>query len=177
MICLLLSTIACGSSEPTIETPAGEMNLTAADLGPEWSLVGEQGLDEMQDMNQAPHIQDANMRMLGADTITGFVMSIVFSTKTVASAEGEMKGSTVQGFAESIQEQVPGATIETMEPPDVGDEATMVGGSHPELGLNIYMLAFRKANVIALFSLIGSADSITEETVADYTQKLEAKMQ
>ena len=178
VICLLLWATACGSAEPVIETPAGEMNLTAADLGPGWSLVGEQGLDDMddmQDMDQA-HIQDANMRMFGADSITGFAMSIVFSTKTVVSAEGEMKGATVQSFVDSIQGQVPGATLETLEPPDVGDEAALVGGTHPELGLNIYLVIFRKANVITMFSLIGSADSVTEETVADYAQKLEAKI-
>lgn len=180
LVCLLLSTIACGSEEkePVIETPAGEMNFTVADIGPEWSLIGDQGLDDMddmQDMDQA-HIQDANMRMFGADTITGFAMSIVFSTKTVASAEEEIKGTTVQSFVDSIQEQMAGANLETLEPPAVGDEASMVGGSHPELGLNIYMLIFRKANVIAMFSLIGSADSVTEETVADYAQKLEAKI-
>ncbi|MDY7078236.1 MAG: hypothetical protein SXV54_15075 [Chloroflexota bacterium] len=176
LVCLLLSTMGCGSGEPIIETPAGEMNFAVADLGSEWSLVEDQGLDDMQDMNQA-HIRDASLRMFGADAITGFAMSILFTTKTVASAEEEMKGATVQSFVDSIQEQVPGATFETLEPPSVGDEASMVGGGHPDLGLNIYMLVFRKANVIAMFSLIGSADSVTEETVADYAQKLEAKVQ
>jgi len=38
------------------------------------------------------------------------------------------------------------------------------------------LVIFRKANVITMFSLIGSADSVTEETAADYAQKLEAKI-
>ena len=180
-VCLVLSMIACGNGEsateePVIETSAGEINFSAADLGSDWSLMSDQGLDDMPDMKQ-PHIRDANMRMFGAAAISGMAMSIVFTTDTIVSAEKEMEGGTVQSFADDIQEQVPGAALETLEPPDIGDEATMVGGGHPDLGLNIYFVAFRKANVIVLFSLIGSADSVTEETALDYARKLEAKIQ
>ncbi len=177
LVCLLLSTITCGSEEkePVIETPAGEMNFTAADLDADWSLIGEQGLDEMPAMNQA-HVQDANMRMFGAEAITGMVTSIMVSTKTVASAESEMKADSVQNFGRDMEDQLAGLTLETLEPPDIGDEVVMHGGNYAEAGLNIYTVVFRKANVIAMFSLIGSADSVTEETVANYAQKLEAKI-
>lgn len=181
IVCLVLSLMACGAGESgikqaVIETPAGEINYSAADLGSDWSLMSDQGLDDMPEMKQA-HITDANMRMFGAETISGMAMSIVFTTNTIASAEKEMEGGSVQSFADDIREQVPGAALETLESPDIGDEATMVGGGHPDLGLNIYLVAFRKANVIVLFSLIGSADSVTEETVLDYARKLEAKIQ
>ena len=52
----------------------------------------------------------------------------------------------------------------------------MVGGSHPELGLNIYAVALRKANVLVMFNLIASADYATEERVVNFARKLEAKI-
>ncbi|MDY6876578.1 MAG: hypothetical protein SWK90_10325 [Chloroflexota bacterium] len=175
VICLLLLTIACGSKEPVIETLAGEMNLSAADIGPDWSLLEDQSLDEMPD-SDLPHVRDASMRMFGAEGITGMVISCVFSTKTVASAEREMAtGDVTSSFAEGLQEQVPEVTLETLEPPSIGDEAVMTGGSYSELGLNIYMLTFRKANVIVMFAVIGPEEFATEEAVAGYAQKLEAK--
>lgn len=179
IVCLLLSVVACGPKEEmkeeVIETPAKEMNFSAADLGPDWSQMQDLGLDVMPALDQ-PHIQDASMRMFGAETITGMVMSIVFSTKTVALAQEEMKGEIVQHLGRDIEEQVAGVTLETLEPPQIGDEVVMVGGNHPELGLNIYVLTFRKANVIAMFSLIGSEESVTEGVALDYARKLEAKI-
>jgi hypothetical protein len=175
-VCLLFSTAACGSSEPIIETPAGEINLSADELGSEWSLSLDQGLDDMPDMQQS-HILDANMRMFGTEGTMGMVMSIILSTKTVSSAEQEMKGATVQSFIDDIQEQVPGASLETLDPPDIGDEAAMVGGGHPDLGINIYLVTFRKSNIIVLFTLIGSSESTTEETALGYARQLEAKIQ
>jgi len=173
---LLLSAIACGSQESVIETAAAEMNLSAADIGPEWAVSIEQGLDETPELD-LPHIQDGNMRMFEAEGITGMAMGYVFSTKTVAAAEKEMESEgAASGFAKGLQKQVPEVTLETLQPPDVGDEAVMTGGSHPDLGLNVYMLAFRKANVIVMLSIIAPEEFATEETMADYASKIEARI-
>jgi len=179
VVCLLLLAVACGSQgapePPVIETPAGEMNFTVADLGPDWTLQADQGLDKMPDFSQ-PHIRDVSMRMFGAEKVTGLVISIVISTKTVASAEKEMAGDAVQGLGKNLQEQLPDVTLGPLTPPDLGDEAVMVGGSHADLGLNIYMVTFRKANVITMFSLIGSEESVTEAVARDYAGELEARI-
>lgn len=173
---LLLATIACGSKEPVIETPAAEMNLSAADIGPAWSLLEEGGTEDAPELN-LPHVQDANMRMFGAEGVTGMVMGYVFTTKTVASAEQEMAtGDVVSNFTEGFQKQMPGMALETMQPPDVGDEAVMVGGSHDELGLNVYMLTFRKANVIVMLAAVGPEEFASEEAMAGYAQKVEARI-
>jgi hypothetical protein len=176
IVCLLLSAAACGSSEPIIETPAKELNLSADDLGSGWSLTQDVGLDGMPEMQQS-HILDANMRMFGVEETMGMAMSIILSTKTVSSAEQEMKGATVQSFIDDIQSQVPGASLETLDPPDIGDEAAMVGGGHPDMGLNIYLVTFRKTNIIVLFTLIGSSESTTEESALGYARQMEAKIQ
>jgi len=175
MMCLLLSAVACGSKEAVIDTPAKEMNLSAADLGADWSQMADMGLDEMPSLAEE-HIQDASMRMLTTEKLQGMLITIVFSTKTVASAKTEMKGDAVQNMVESLQEQISEATFEQLEPPSVGDEAQMVGGNVPDLDYNVYVLTFRKANVMAVFSLIGPEDWITERLAAEYARKLEAKI-
>jgi hypothetical protein len=164
LVCLLLSAIACGSQEeaPIIETPASDMNFSAADLGAEWSQLQDTGLDDMPAMKQ-PHVQDANMRMFAADTITGLTTSVLLSTNTVASAQAEMKADGVQNFGQDIEEQLAGLTLESLEPPDIGDEVVMRGGNYAEASINIYVAVFRKANVIAMLSLIASEEFLTEE--------------
>ena len=117
------------------------------------------------------------MRMFEAEGITGMAMGYVFSTKTVAAAEKERESEgAASGFAKGLQRQVPEVTLETWQPPDVGDEAVMTGGSHPDLGLNVYMLAFRKANVIVMLSIIAPEEFASEETMADYASKIEARI-
>jgi len=176
VVCLLFSAIACGSKEPVIETPAAEMNLSAADIGSGWAVLTEQGLDETPELD-LPHVQDANMRVFGAEGVTGMVMGYVFTTKTVASAEQEMaSGDVTSSFTESVQEQVPGMTLETLQPPDAGDEAVMVGGSHPDLGLNVYMLTFRKANVIVMLAAVGPEEFASEAAMANYASRVEARI-
>jgi len=62
-----------------------------------------------------------------------------------------------------------------MDPPDVGDEATMVGGTHSDIGLNLYVIAFRKANVIGMLMVMGDASSIDEAVAAGLAEAMEAK--
>jgi hypothetical protein len=177
MVGLLLSTIACGSSEPVIETSTAEMNLRAADIGPGWTMSAEQDAEETPELD-LPHVQDGNMRMFEAEETIGMVIGYVISTKTVAAAEKEMaSGEATSSFEESLQAQVPEISLEMLQSPDVGDEAVMVGGSHPDLGLNIYMLTFRKANVIVMLAAIAPEEFASEEAMVNYAGKVEARIQ
>ena len=176
--CLLLATLACGSTqpaEPIIETAAKDMNLTAADLGFDWSLTGEQGVDEMEDISEED-VLDANLRMFASTELTGMVMSIVFSTESVSSAQQEMGDVTAQDLGADMEAQLPGLTFETLDPPAVGDEAVAIGGNYADLNMNVYVMAFRKTNVIVIFSLMGAEESVNENLLADYAQKLEARI-
>jgi len=174
---LLLATAACGGSkEPAIETPAAKMNLAAADIGPDWALLEEKGLAETPEL-KLPQIRDANMRSFEAEGITGMVMSYVFSTKTVASAEKEMaNGDITSNFMKGVQSQVPDMTFETTQPPDIGDEAVMIGGTYADLDLNVSMLTFRKGNVIVMLAAAGPEEVASEEAVSGYAQTVEARI-
>lgn len=169
---------ACGAAEPIIETPAGEMNFTAADLGARWSLQSEQGLSEL--MTDVPdHALDANVRSFVASDALEVLVGMTLSTKSVASAERELKGSFVQDIMTSLQEMGSDGTFEEMDPPDVGDEAIMIGGqtSISDVAVDAYALTFRKANVIAMVFLIGPEDFANSVNVTQYGEDLEARIQ
>lgn len=176
VVCLLLSITACGSGEPTIETPAAEMNLTVADLGPEWSLQQEQGKDELATTLQAGDLVDADMRIFAAAANQTMLVSQLISVKSVVSAKTTMAGEFVQAFTTGMQSLLPGVTLEELASPNVGEESVLMGGNVPDLDFNVYILAFRKTNVIATLFLMGPAESATEESVADYARKVEAKL-
>ena len=177
--CLVLATLACtltGSTESNIETPAADMNFSVADLGGDWSLVEEQGVGEMADIGEED-VLDANTRMFASEENTGLIMSIVLSTESVAAAKQEMQGDSIQDLGASMGAELPGAGLELLDPPDVGEEAVAVGGAYADLDMSVYMIAFRKANVIVMFSLMGSESSVDETLLVDYARQLEAKIE
>jgi hypothetical protein len=179
VLVLLASAMACGGSDtqaPIIEMEAAEINLTAADLGGDWSLQTDQGVDEIQDISEED-VLDANMRMFASNELTGMAMSIVFTTESVAAAKQEMKGDFVNDMREGLQADLPNLTLETLDPPNVGEESAMIGGNYADLEMNVYMLVFRKANAIAMFMVMGTEDTVTEGLIVDYAQKIEAKIQ
>ncbi len=176
MVLVLFAGVACGPKEATIQTPASSINFAAADLGPAWSLMRESGLDDLPEMKQ-PHVQDANMRMFGADSITGMAISVVFSTNSVDAARQEMSSDTVKNFGQDIKAQFPDMTMETLPSPQIGDEAVLVRGNLADLGVSVYLLTLRKANVIFMFTLIATEDVATEVLVLDYARKAEGKIQ
>ncbi len=188
VVCLLFSTVACGGGkpatptptpEPIIETAAAAMNLSAADLGSDWSLTGEETMETMKQGEEAdlpPYLRDANMRTFETERIGDLVVSIIFTTESVDSAKEEMAGGTIRDLAKAFQEQVPSATMESLSPPDVGDEAVMIGGSESTLSLNVYVITFRKANVIAMLMVMGPQESTAEDVALGYARKLEAKI-
>jgi predicted small lipoprotein YifL len=179
MACLLLSVVACGLKEPIIKTPAGEMNLSVADLGPNWSLNWEQDLNELLEVVEIPrHVLDVNRRSFGCRFMEPFgaaasIISWTISTKSVASARKEMKEGDLVKWAITIFERAFGEN-EEMEPPSIGDEAVMSGGTLG--GTDRYVLVFRKANVIGIVQVVGSEEVVTEESAMDYARKLEAKI-
>ena len=176
MMCLLLWVTACGAGEPTIETPVGEMNVTAADLGPDWSLQQEQGKGELADVLDAGDLADANMRIFAAATEQAMFVSQIISVNSVVSAKATMAADFVDAFTTGIKSSLPDISLEEIESPGVGDEAVMLGGNMSDMGFNVYVLAFRKANVIATLFLMGPAESVTQESMVDYAQKVEAKI-
>jgi hypothetical protein len=177
VVCLLLSVMGCGPNEPIIEMPAADMNFSAADLGPGWSLDAEQGLDEL--MEEAPtHVLDASMRAFTSVELMGSIVSMLFRTKSVASAQREMNGAFVEEIQAGLQGMAADSAFEEKASPSIGDEAMTIGGKATLSGIEVngYVLTFRRANVIAMVFLLAPGEFATEENVATYARRLEAKI-
>jgi len=178
VVCLLLSMVACGGQkEPIIETPAVEMNLTAADIGPNWSLQQEQGLNEIGE-GLPKDVLDINVRGFLSMEPFGVVSSLIYSTKSTASAKRQMKGGWLKAFVDASKEQISEATFKETKPPSIGDEATMISGEGSFQGINVHVhsVIFRKSNVIVAIIIMGLEEAATEENLLEYARKVEAKI-
>jgi len=175
LVCLALVAAACGAAEPTIDTPTAEMNLTAADLGAGWSVTEEQLRDQLADTLGASDLVDANMRIFRGDQAV--LVSQLASVKSVASAKATMAGDFVEAFKNGMEAQLPGVTLVEVDAPDVGEEPVMLAATIGNLGMEAYVLAFRKANVVATLFVMGPGDVATAEMLTGYGQVLEAKIQ
>lgn len=175
LICLTLLTFACGAQEPTIDTPVSEVNLTAADLGAGWSVREEQLKEQLADTLGTGDLVDANMRVFDGEEAV--LVSQLASVKTVASAKATMAGDYFQAFKNGMEAELPGVTFNDTETPDVGEEPIMLAATIGDLGFEAYVLAFRKANVIATLFVMGSEDVVTAGMLTEYGRKLVAKIQ
>lgn len=177
VLCLLLPVIGCGAGEPIIEMPAGEINLTTADLGSDWALQQEQGKDTLSTTLEANNLLDANLRTFTIQAQQMVLASQVINVKSVASAKATMSGDFVDAFTTGMQSVLPNLTLEAAEDPNIGEEGTMLTGNVTDLGLKVYVIAFRKANVIVALFMMGPEDLATKETIMDYSQKLASRIQ
>lgn len=179
MVWLLISAVACGAAEPIVETAAGDINLSAADLGSGWTMQQELTKEDL--FTDAPgHVLDANQRTFVSQEVPGkVVVSHVFSTKSVASAKREMEGDLVGAMTSTFEEQASEGTMEEVEPPGIGEDDTMLEGTGTISGvpMEAFVVAFRKANVFAMVFLMGPTESATTEGAVGYAQELETRIQ
>jgi len=179
VICLLLPVAACGPKEPIIETPAKDMNLSVSDLGSGWSLDDERGLEGLPP-EVGKSFKDANMRSFSLEG-KGTVISQVLTGSSASLVKQAMeKADPIKSFTEGLKQNWAEATFETVEAPEIGEEPAMARiklSVEGAVNINAWVLVFRKANVFALVSLIGSEDFATKELITEYGRKLEAKIQ
>ena len=177
-VLLLGGAAACGPSEPLVETAAADINLSAADVGTGWEMQQELTLEDI--FADAPrHALDANQRTFSSQEVLGKVLvSQVFSTKTVASAEREMRGDLVEAMTTAFEQQATGASMEEMTAPELGDEALMLGGRGSVSGIEMVanVVALREANVFALVFLMGPTGSATADDAVAYARTLDLRI-
>jgi len=177
VVCLLLVGVACGPKEPTIETPAKDMNLTAADLGSDWVLQNEQGLSDLPE-KVGEYFRDANVRTFAAEG-KGMVVSQVLRAPNARSVQKAIQEvDPIESFTSGLKEDWPDATFEEVTPPDIGEDTAMATGkmSYMDINFTAWMVVFRKHNVTALVAIVGTEEASTEEVITDYARKLEAKI-
>lgn len=184
-VALSFSVISCNRQQNIfVESPAQDMNLTAVELGPGWSLVAD---SKEQDADlEFPEVAEAtswNMRAFikGEDQN---LMSIVLVFPSVVEAQEGMNGGLVEEFKKmpktvaetlvKIESELTGnqgasetITLQEENVTELGDEAiaTWVNGY---LGSTLIL---RKANVIVVIT-----GSESKEPITNYARQLAAKV-
>jgi hypothetical protein len=180
MAALLASTLACGDSFtpattiPIVEKSAADINLTVQDLGDDWSLTEETGIEGIGDL-EADDVKDANSRQF--DSSSSMVMSIVFTTDSISQAEREMEEDISQDFQDQLLTEVPDMTFETLDPPAIGEEAILLKGTHADSGMDIYLLTYRDTNVIVMLMVMSLDGGLSQDQVLDFAQVIEGRIQ
>ena len=170
-LCLLMLA-SCGPKSTLITTPAKDMNLKAEQVGTGYALSEEQGLEEFAsslDITNMEDATDASYRMFQNES-GGVVLSLVITLKKTATAD-DLK-QLAGGFEEGFTGSMPGTTLEAYNPPSIGDEATGSKAEFPDLGMSMYFLSFRKANVIGVLAVVGTTDFASEAIINGLGQTL-----
>lgn len=180
LVLFMLFVAACGGGggSSLIETAAVDMNLGEGDLGSGYTLTEEEGRDAVvtdMDLDEADDIEDANLRMFSSADSLGMVMSVVVNFKTVAAAKANMRGVT-EGFEEGFNEELPGTEFAELSAPNIADDSLLIKADISDYGFEIYMLSFRKENVMGLIAAFGMSGSVTEDSVVELGNKLAGKV-
>ncbi len=177
LLCLVLLANCGGPAAKVIETPVTDMNLAAEEIGEGYTLSSEQGKEQFTATmtgDELKEFKDGNIRLfMTADN--NIAMTGVASMNTVEGAKAEMRGM-LSGFEESFTSSMSTVTFNEMDAPNIGEEAVMMKGVESTLGFNLYLLAFRKANVIGIVFTMAADDAAAQALTNDLAAKLDAKI-
>jgi hypothetical protein len=176
LVLCLAPVVGCGSKADLIETPAKDMNLSAGDLGSGYGLMQEWGKDEfLESLGTAvpEEVWDANFRMFEASD--GMVITLIISAGQLFSS-GDMR-DLVDGIQEGILEELPDMGLETLSAPAIGDEANLLGTEMADLGLGMYILSFRKANVLGVVVTVSMGNLDSGAAASEFGKTMDSKIQ
>lgn len=186
LLCLATLLLACGVQGPIVEAPAAEMNLTAADLGEGFALTAQSGLAEVLGrLHVKPEDQgtvvDADRRLfVAAEPISGStaptatvplttttVMATVLVYNAAAAADAGLK-EVADGFKGLVAITL---TLQEQAITQLGDQTKFLTVGVPERGAQLYLLLFRKDNVVGMVQVTGPAH-IQPQWAVDLAQKM-----
>jgi hypothetical protein len=178
LICVAVLVVGCGPSEPAIEKPAAEMNLTLEDVGEGFTLEEEFGLEEALtrvQLEEASGINDANLRVFASSDA-----KVLATTLQFASANAAQSGMNefAKNLEAALQEAEQGLVLEdrSAEAPAVGDDAIMFRADTLIDGNQIYLFGFRKVNVVSVLVASGSTDLVDDEWVRGFGLKMAGRI-
>lgn len=159
-----------------ITAPAGDLNLTAEDLGGGYTMAADEGLETfMQEMNVADiaNVVGASYRTFeGESEVVVLSMAIVLKHAATADNLRELAA----GFSGGLSDSLGGVTLAEREPPALGEEAVVRYVEVAEKGASLAFLCFRRANVIGVIVVRGEEGTATPNLAVEFGQKLLAKL-
>lgn len=177
LVWIILIVASCGSSASLIETPAKDINLSESDLGSGFTMNTDQGLDEIKVSMELPEdkdVKDASFRMFEDANTAGVVLAMVITLNR--NADSSMLGDLTDGLEEGFASELPGIELQELDPPSLGDEATITAADLSDIGFSLYFVGFRKDNVVGIIGLVGMADFATEEKAVELGQQMLGKV-
>lgn len=177
LVWVILVIASCGSSASLIQTPAKDINLSEADLGSGFTLTTDQGLEEVKasmDLPEDKDIKDASFRMFEDAETAGVVLAMVITLNKTA--DSAMLGDLSDGLEEGFASELPGVELQELDPPSLGDEATITAADLGDIGFSLYFVGFRKDNVVGIIGLVGMSDFATEGKAVELGRQMLGKV-
>ncbi len=190
VLCLLsilaMLLLACGAQGPIVEAPAAEMNLTAADLGEDFTLTAQGGLSDLlgrlsvEAENQGPVVDIDRRLFVAAEPLSGTAATtatVPLTTTTVAAtvlvynaaaaADAGLK-EIFDAFKGLVAITV---TLQEQAITQLGDQSKFVTAGVPARAAQVHLLLFRKDNVVGMLQVTGPA-RVQPQWVIDLAQKM-----
>jgi hypothetical protein len=160
-----------GRGDPLIDKPAAQLNLTAAEVGADFSITQEHGPQAADSKD----VRDSNTRDLESNGV--FVRSMVLVGRLKYS---DTPAELIDSLELAMQKDSPvAASFEQLRTVSIGDRGgiepfTVAGDSGPLQG---YVLVFIRRNVIVMLIEIGPKEQVTEDTVQKHARLINSRLQ
>ena len=160
-----------GRGDPLIDKPAAQLNLTAAELGADFSITQENGPQTADSKD----VRDSNTRDLESNDV--FVRSMVLVGRLKYS---DTPADLIDPLELAMQKDSPvEVSFEKLHAVSIGDRGgiepfTMASASGSLQG---YVLVFIRRNVIVMLIEIGPKEQVTEDTVQKHARLINSRLQ
>lgn len=160
-----------GGGDSLIDKPAADLNLSAAEVGAGFTLIGDEGMSG----EEAKKLRDSNLREFEAEGV--YIRSVVLVGKTTASDE---PGELIDEIESSMQGDASVAvSFDKLQSVLIGDRGglepfTMKGSARSLQG---YIVAFVQRNVVVLLIELGDEDQVTKDSVQQHARLIANRLQ
>lgn len=173
-IIVIFSLVACGAAAPTpITTAAKDLNLTIEDLGSAYTMAQTSEDPAALGLDASAPVNNASLRLFSTQNLK-VVSSIVLNVKTIKEAEDAFAS---EGFASKITSELKSSLISSefqeVTGKAFGDKTIMYASDDLNMG-KVYLVVFRKANIISVLLIMGQG--VSEDNAVEIVKKLEAKI-
>jgi hypothetical protein len=172
LLSIVLLLVACGPAEPTVVAKAVEINLTAADLGPGFTLVEESDLPAILDRTHiatadtgvlvdadrrvfvSTNVVTATAGVTATQPITRSQVIITVQTYNSSSAASGALGEVRDALKDVLAQN---AALIAVNAATIGDQSEFWAAEMPNRGARFYLFLFRRTNVVGIVMAVGPA--------------------
>ena len=173
---IVLLIAACGPGGAVVKVPAIEMNLSVEDLRESYTqrnAIDFEQLLELVKLEYPDKATDGHMRTF-ADQDSQLI-SVVLRFDSASTAKSALK-DVKNYFEVPFQDEVPGLLFTELSAPEIGDDVVFEGAELLEQESRVYLIAFRKNNVIGMVVVVGPSDALDEIWISGLAQTMATRV-